>query len=94
MSRALSVLHPPIQLLERLSNLHLPLFVRGHFQLTCELGPREPQRLERARFFRIANRLRVGLSTLAFELLHSFLNSCIGIDESLAGITHNPHIIR
>jgi hypothetical protein len=93
-SRSLSFLHSAIQLFERLSNLHFPPFVRSHFQLASELGTRQPQRLERAHFFRIAYGLRVDLSALAFELLHSFLNSRIGIDESLAGITHNPHIIR
>src|SRR5439155_26016137 len=55
--------------------------------------PGEPDRFERAHFFRIPDRLAAALPALAFELLHSFLDLRIGIYESLAGITHNLTII-
>src|SRR5581483_7006341 len=85
---------PAIDFRDRLLQLRAAAFVGRRRELRVELLARELQRFVRTNFFRIANDFGVLLRPFALELLHPFLDTGVLIDESFAGVTHNPHIIR
>jgi len=81
--------HPARELRDGLHDLRATPFVAGRSELSLQLGACEPQRLERPRAFRIAHDPDVLLRALVFEILAALLNPRLGVNQSLARITHS-----
>jgi hypothetical protein len=89
----LGFLHAAIHFLNRLPQLRPAPLVRGRLELPLELRPRKPQRFERAHLLRVANGLAgLRLPALALQFLHPLLDSRIGINQSLARISHEAPV--
>src|SRR5689334_1772123 len=85
----LGLLHTAVDFFDRLHDLRAPAFVGGGGELAIELGARQPQRLQRVLFLRVANDFAAVLACpLALQLFHALLNSRFRIDKAFARITH------
>src|SRR5581483_9603545 len=78
----LSFRHPAIHFLNRLLNLGAAPLDGSGFELPLQLGPRQTQRLERLRRLGIFHGFPPLPPAVAFELLHSFLDARIRINQA------------
>ena len=84
-----------VQLGDCLAELLLPRLMRRHFQLALHLGPREAERLELPRTFRIATLGDLPRPLLLFfAFFQAFGEAGLRVDEAFSGVTHRLLIIR
>src|SRR5262245_60163665 len=81
--------HAAIDLVERLLKLRPPARVDRGRQLPLELGARQPQRLERADLFGVANLAHRRLGPLPLEFFHAFLDSGVCVDQPFTCVAHS-----
>lgn len=77
-----------IELGNGVGELRFPYGVCGGLQLTAQSRTRQLERLDPANLFRVRNRGLARLLAASLQFLQAFLDFCIGVDQSFAGVSH------